>query len=340
MSKRVDWYFSENPQGEDQGFADAGQETFRETLYDSVARETIQNSLDAWVDHSTPVRVTFECKAVPVADLLGASSLRAAIRRCRVFWATDKKAVAFFSNAEELLKRRKVDVLQVEDFNSTGLEGSDGERGSNWYSLTRAIGASSKQSGEGGSFGIGASAPFAASQLRTVYYSTVTQNERFGFLGIARLTTHKNPAGVQVNPNGKLGVDEGRRVGDRGLVPKPFRRTQLGTTVSIVGFKKTDTWESEFKVAVLEHFWPAIHLSRLVVTIGKTKIDSATLEKNLRWAAEEHGSHAIEYWRSLADVDDDGVFDHSDKLKHIGEVRLHLRIGGILIGTGLAATPK
>lgn len=327
MAAQIDWYFSDNPDGDEHGFADAGMETFRKRLYDSLARETIQNSLDARVDHNAPVRVTFDCESVAMSDLPAANTLRDAVKRCGAFWAPNKKSVKFFSKAEELLRKRKVSVFQVADFNTTGLEGSDTRRNSNWHSLIRAVGASSKQSGEGGSFGIGASAPFAASQLRTVFYSTVAQKEGFGFIGVSRLTTHQNANGVKVNPNGHLGVEGGKRVDDAKLVPKVFRRSERGTTVSIIGFKETSTWQDEFKVGVLEHFWPAIHFGKLVVTIGKTKIEAANLERHLQWAADEHKSDAIAYWRCIADAASDGVYEYSDALKHLGSVQIHLRSG-------------
>ena len=82
MAEHVDWCFSENPHGDERGFADAGMETFRKRLYESVARETIQNSLDARVDHDAPVRVTFDCKNIAVSDLPAAKTLREAMKRC------------------------------------------------------------------------------------------------------------------------------------------------------------------------------------------------------------------------------------------------------------------
>ena len=41
------WLFPENPLGQEQGFNDAGIETFRGDSINHLARETIQNSLDA-----------------------------------------------------------------------------------------------------------------------------------------------------------------------------------------------------------------------------------------------------------------------------------------------------
>lgn len=274
----LSWFFAQNEHGSDHGYHDAGIETFRENLLSSIARETIQNSLDARKSSSKPVDVRFDLVHLPVKNIPDVSSLDDAMKRSSKYWSHDPRASKFFKHASKLLSQPKVPALRVSDQNTTGLTGTDGDRSSNWYNLIRCFGASSKNAGEGGSFGIGSSAPFAASRLRTILYSTATGRNKYGFIGIARLATHKGTDKVKVNPDGYLGIDTGRMVDDPMAIPKSFRRTDTGTTLTILGFDGGEDWADELKLSIVENFWPAIYYGDLVVTVGKSKINSNNIE--------------------------------------------------------------
>lgn len=51
------WFFAKNEGGRDSGFHDAGVETFKGNFDRYLARELIQNSLDARSDAKKPVQV-------------------------------------------------------------------------------------------------------------------------------------------------------------------------------------------------------------------------------------------------------------------------------------------
>lgn len=63
-----------------------------------------------------------------------------------------------------------LNVLRISDFNTKGLEGADtGDYKSSWGRLVKCNGASNQNSTAGGSYGIGKSASFLCSDLRTVF---------------------------------------------------------------------------------------------------------------------------------------------------------------------------
>ena len=64
------WTFPANPLGQDSGFHDAGVETFKGDFYRYLAREAIQNSLDAKARGARqPVQVKFQIVELSLDDL-------------------------------------------------------------------------------------------------------------------------------------------------------------------------------------------------------------------------------------------------------------------------------
>ena len=185
----MDWIFPKNDGGRDSGFHDAGVETFKGNFDRYLARELIQNSLDARLDPDQPVRVKFELISLERSRIPGMDYLQETFGRCAEYWREHEKVYAFFTRATKLATQPRLRALKVSDFNTTGVPGSDVDRRENWYHLIRCAGSSSKWGGEGGSFGIGKNAPFAASYLRTVFYSTLTA-DGCAFQGVSTLASH------------------------------------------------------------------------------------------------------------------------------------------------------
>jgi len=189
----LNWTFAKNDGGRDSGIHDAGVETFKGNFDRYLAREMIQNSLDARHDPNNPVLVKFEVLELNRNEIPDMDCLKATLARCAEYWSHDKKAKEFFRRAEDISKQEKIISLLIGDYNTTGVLGGDADRSQNWYNLIRCAGSSSKGGGEGGSFGIGKNAPFAASQLRTVLYSTFNTDEEHIFQGVATLVSHNHP---------------------------------------------------------------------------------------------------------------------------------------------------
>src|ERR1700722_3603753 len=121
----MQWTFADNNGGRDSGFHDAGVETFKGNFDRYLARELIQNSLDARRDKTKPVRVTFDLFEIDRTDLPDIERLTATFVRCAEYWIHDAKAKKFFEIAERLARAKKIAALRISDFNTTGVCGSE-----------------------------------------------------------------------------------------------------------------------------------------------------------------------------------------------------------------------
>lgn len=139
-----------------------------------------------------------------------------------------------------------------------------------------------------GSFGIGKFAPYAVSKLRTIFVSTVYEDEQTGHQQLTQgksiLMSHDK------NGDRRQGVGFwGERtkcqpvVGFRHDIPKWIQRSNnessisqvKGSTLSIIGFDAKHNWQVHLAVSVAENFFGAIYDGRLRVLIG----DRFTLDK-------------------------------------------------------------
>jgi hypothetical protein len=295
----LSWTFAKNEGGRDSGLHDAGVETFKGNFDRYLAREMIQNSLDARHDPNNPVLVKFEVLQLNRAEIPDMDCLKATLARCAEYWSHDKKAKEFFGRAEALSKQGKITVLRIGDYNTTGVLGSDTERSKNWYSLIRCAGSSSKGGGEGGSFGIGKNAPFAASLLRTVLYSTFNTDDEQLFQGVATLVSHKHPQGGISQSTGFLGDQNGVSVRSMSKIPAQFLRLQHGTDVIVLGFPATDNWQNDLIYSVLDNCWPAIHFGDLEVKVGDTTINKTNLQPLLEAFSGREGFTANLFFQAF-----------------------------------------
>lgn len=274
------WVFPKNDGGRDSGFHDAGVETFKGNFDRYLARELIQNSLDARLDQEKPVHVKFELLSLDRNEIPGMDYLQETFGRCADYWRDHKKVCDFFTSAAKSAAKPSLSALKVGDFNTTGVPGTDLERTKNWYHLIRCAGSSSKWGGEGGSFGIGKNAPFAASLLRTVFYSTLT-DEGCAFQGVSTLVSHQLPDGAIAQPTGFLGGDRGESIRIPDQIPAKFRRSECGLDIVVLEYPASDSWKDDLIHSVLDNFWPAIDFGDLVVTVGDQTIDRSNLPRLL-----------------------------------------------------------
>lgn len=317
------WTFAPTEGGVEEGFHNAGLETFRGDLERFIAREAIQNSIDAQARQDYPVEVSFERLNIATKDLPDAKKLLATFKACSEYWASDKKAAAFFDHAAALAAGKSVPALKISDYKTTGVLGDDYDRKLGWYNLVRCTGSSAKESGAGGSFGIGKNAPFAASRMRTVLYSTLNKDKTHLFQGVARLVTHE-AGGKKRQATGFLGADDGASAIVKSDIPAKFVRSKPGTDVMVLGYEANDHWEDELVRSVLNNFWPAIHWGKLIVTVGGTKIDGKNLPKLLTAHSDADDFDAPVYHKAYTSSEAQEIID---KLPHLREVSLHLLTG-------------
>lgn len=282
MKKVLRWEFPTTGGGPDDGIHNPMIEYFVGNYNYSLAREIIQNSIDAKSKKADgPVRVVFRLEHFTQQDFPNLSELQLILEDCRQYWAGNPDTVEFLEKAILCSKQKSIPVLKISDYNTKGLSGNDDDKNSSWYNLIKSRGSSFKTSGEGGSFGIGKGAPFAASDLRTVFY--VTQDEkRFNiFQGIAELVSHTNRAdndrkrGVGTFGYGKESVR------DLNIELHKFWRKETGTDIYIAGYKIEKNWEEELVKSILRNFWYAIYVNDLQVEVEKIVINQSNIGDTL-----------------------------------------------------------
>jgi hypothetical protein len=320
------WNFPANDDGQENGLNDPGIETFKDNPLSSLAREVPQNSADAG-DSTTkkPVEVHFQRLDIPNSEFPGLQEFRKTLQACSAYWKSSKQTTEFFKDALAVLAKPTLSVLKVSDFNTTGLViGANGDRNSDWFRLTKAVGASDKNAGKLGSFGIGKHAPYACSDLRTVFYSTKDNTGATALQGVSKLVSHLR-AGKVTQGTGYYGLRHGNRpILDFGAMSPIFERRRTGADVYVMGFHPYTDWEPKIIKSVIESFFVAIHNGTLVVKVGKTTLNALSLPDQIKKHYVEPDPHyfADAYYAALTN-DESTVYSEDDFLGY-GAITLRI----------------
>jgi len=284
-TRRFEWRFPILDGGKRQGINDSGIATFAGSeLYNNLAREICQNSLDAKDSSSKePVIVTFSLMSLFSGTFYPTSGLHNALTNCKNYWQQydDQKLNSFLEEAFKTLNEEPIEVLKISDYNTIGLAGSK-TRSDAWDALTGSNGVSFKTNGSQGSFGIGKNAPYACSSLRTVFYNTYAKKDNCkAFQGVTSLVTHLNNNNEETQGCGFFYNVEDRKPifdSDNCKDIEIFKRNQYGTDIIIFGFKKNSKWKNDIKLAIVKNFFIAIIESKLVVKIDEIEINKNTIK--------------------------------------------------------------
>ena len=295
MSDDIGWRFPPTNGGRIDGFNDPGIAHFTGAPLASLARETIQNSLDARLAPDEPVHVSFELIYLRPGNV-GQDELAMAINASIQTVGDDPLASAALAAAKSILSD-EIPCLRVSDRNTTGLLGD------HWRALVKMQGVSHKPEleGAGGSHGIGKYAPFAVSTLRTVFYWTCFHENgkvQEKFQGKSVLMSHTNAKQEETQGTGFFGVKEDCRELTQ-KIPQLFRLLDQhqcplrGTSLTIMGFRETDDWRRRVAASAIGNFFFAIGTGRLTVIVEPDEsselmeIDSGSLENWFQHLTED-----------------------------------------------------
>lgn len=295
------WDFPLNNYGQINGIADAGVETFRGTPLKSLAREVCQNSLDAGNDRI--VRIEFSPFLIKMQDSIDIKPLRAALESALDFWKIqeDKKAKKFFSKALETINKDEIHFLRISDFNTTGLTGSKGEYNTPWTNLIKSSGASDKKGVAGGSFGIGKFAPFACSNLRTVFYSTLDIENITASQGVARLASFKQIDEHITQGIGYYGNEKNSPSFNLLNLDPNFERNERGSDIYIAGFIDTeDDWKTQIVTSIIDGFIGALWKEKLTADVDGIIINKDTLPDLIKQYKESISENADKYYTVIS----------------------------------------
>ena len=294
--KKIDWHFAYNNGGEEEGPNDSLTNYFTEKGMNSLAREIIQNAIDARSSDDAPVKVKFSLEHINVNDIPGVDTIRDVYVRSRQYYGYIDKWDKFCAEAiKEISSNKTIRILRIGDYNTRGLEGKDNDNKGSFYKLTRAVGVNSSTGVGGGSFGIGKGAPFLASKIKTILYSTLNRNKEYIFTGSSRLTSFRDEKGDSHRGTGYLGcvTEKGAEsIRDASLIPDVFKRKEIGTDIIILGYENFSSsddegdWSETLARSVINNFWFAVYEKDLEVEFTSDssqvlKIDADTLNEQI-----------------------------------------------------------
>ena len=340
------WHFASTAGGQDQGPNEAMSEWFKKDPFESLVRESIQNSLDAVQDKGQPVHVVFQWKRLIGSNHPGLFALLNHFQACIDFWdnTSAREKFAPMINYINQNSTGGVYYLEVSDSNTSGMDYKPNDRSCPFYSFVRSAGNSSKaMTSAGGSYGFGKAAYFNMSRMRTVLVSTQTPEGKNYFEGVSSICTHEID-GEKRSHVGYYDNNEGQPISDIERIPKRFRREEPGTSVCIVGVEQNEGYEDIVR-AVLLHFWLSVLEGKLTVTVRRSTenqifSDDNTLEINKDTldgfietlfpdSQDKKRGHANPrpYYEAvkLANSDKRHIVKE-DSLRHLGQVRFYIKM--------------
>lgn len=256
------------------GHNNTGIEQFLNTIIDSLTREVVQNSLDAANPNCIePVVVKFDkfsIKQTMIPDFTEINDF--ALPEAIKYWEekNNKDTLKYLDLFSETLKSNEIDVLKISDFNTIGL------RQKNYESLIVGNGYSEKDSiGSAGSKGIGKAAPFAASNLRMVFYNTLSIDNEFKSAGIINFVTFKYDKKNTTQERLSFYNGENKQIN---FGTEPRKDKEYGTDLFIIGLKSFDNLFIEIMLSALNNFLLSIKKGELEIVVGNEKLNADTID--------------------------------------------------------------
>lgn len=319
---KICWNFPNNNDGKISGISEAGIETFRGDLLKSLAKEICQNSLDAIAESKDKVLVEFELYELPFKNDERIIGLKEYFKLAKEYWQDNEKTIRILEKAEKNFERDRIRILRISDYNTTGLIGSDKKKNSTWNNLVKSSGVSDKTGSLGGSYGIGKSAPFACSDLRTVFYNTLDINGLEAFQGVANLVSFEKEKDKTTQGTGYYGNSEDNTAIRNMEHFGSYIRKDCGTDIYVLAFLEDEEWEKKITEAILENFLIAILKNNIEIKVGKTLIN----KENLNSLMEEHKDNILltyNYYQVLMENDSEAM---EFSLRDLGIFKLYLSI--------------
>lgn len=347
------WRFPYSNGGVEQGYNEPGLENFRNNRYNNLAREICQNSLDAAKTY--PVQVVFSRHEIHLDEFPGFADIARSISACAAYWQgsenrkENKRNLAAMARmkrrVQELQRENSVSVLKISDYHTHGARGSRLKSGGEWTGLVREIGSNIKESGSGGSVGVGKYAPFLVSELRTLFYGTMDEDGNTAFQGHAILTTFSDDAGKGRQGNGFWGYYDEAAEWSQPLTDMDslrqysslYQRDTVGTDIFAMDFSYDPTWKEQLICGIINNFFFSIWKGLLEVTVEDVVIRKDTLKRLIQEynALDDEGNPQITigtFFSILDNVSADTVFYVTNQtsahvpriLRHMGQFELYI----------------
>jgi len=342
------------------GTNDAAMEWFQGDPITNFAREGTQNSLDAPLDNQKKVIIKLNLKEVDVASIPNVEELKENVKMAydsflkEIGSDGDDRPKIFYKKALNTLNSTKCLVFEFSDFNTTGMWWESKKKNAPFYIYLKAKGVTGKSGDESGSFGIGKNAPYVVSNLRTVFASSVYQDEDGNCQQVTQgksiLSSFFDHDDNQRRGNGYWGVNEMCQpviTNDMGNLPEWIRRSsnnipthdELGTKITVLGFNEAekDMWHERIASAISKNFFAAISDDRLEVHIGdkyvlnrnslQTLMDSDIFLRKIEKAEDFSSVDEFKLRRDYLSIyEDEKIVIREKCLKYLGDCQVRIKI--------------
>lgn len=287
MNEQIKWRFPAGNYSKKRGISSSEFETFKKDPFKSLAREILQNSIDAIDSDEEPVRVEFNEFEISREDIPGINDFEKELKNCLSSWTGDSICECVYRNMLEEISKNTIRCLRISDFNTTGLKGI--ERNTNednqFLALTKGTGISKKKPGiSGGSKGVGKYAAYGTSRFSLIFYSTKTVDGHEGSIGVAELISSEIQDSRTVRDwtqgIGYYSINDYNEPNTQMLNLDPsFKRNECGTDIYIVGFKSAENWEKDVINRLLDSFLVSIYREKLEIKINDIEINKRNLSE-------------------------------------------------------------
>ena len=287
----LSWYWPLARRGNAGGKQDRGIDDFGDDPLGNLAREVIQNSLDARSGNQ-PVKVEFslfktEASAFKAIEEYLFDYVKDWLERDKKKEKPEIKERTLMNRVfQSFVQAQKNGIvwLRISDKNTKGLCGvsTPMERQMPWFAFISGSGKDVKEDGSGGSKGLGKAAIFLNSAIRTIFVSTSTVLGEQGNIGYARLVAKDVDDDGRGFPDWTQGIgycveeevrNQEMNTPNTGLLndidPNYTREeNDFGTDIYVPFFMFEEGWSSKMMGEAIISFLPAINDGDLEVTIG------------------------------------------------------------------------
>lgn len=286
MNEQIKWRFPRGNYSKKRGISSSEFETFKKDPFKSLAREILQNSIDAIDSDEEPVRVEFNEFEVNREDVPGIDDFEKELENCLSSWKDDSNCEVVYQTMLEEIRKDRIRCLRISDFNTTGLKGIERNSIENnqFLALTKGTGISKKKPGiSGGSKGVGKYAAYGTSRFSLIFYSTKTIEGHKGSIGVAELVSSEIQDDSAVKDwtqgIGFYSINDYNEPNKQMLDLDPsFKRTECGTDIFIIGFKSAENWEKDVINRLLDSFLISIYREKLEIKINDIDINKSNLK--------------------------------------------------------------
>lgn len=317
--------------GEFTGINNSGMENFSKNPNGHLVKEVIQNSLDAKDKYNNlPVKVSFKLLKLNNKSIPDIKGMKNTLESCKKSDESEK-AQNIIEDALKILDNEEIYVLEISDYNTTGLKGANSREKSDFKNLVGTSGLSNKSDEAGGSFGIGKNAPFLCSKLRTIIYSSLDDENVLALQGVSRWASHTSD-GIDRQGVGYLAIEEenGENINFRPFIGEElnifdntFIRNKVGTSLFVLGFNENEDWKIDFIKATIDNYFVAILNGNLEVEIEDVNINKDTIEEII--------DKYFDYKKDRLTISYNEVLKlgkvFNEEIEELGSVKLYLLVG-------------